>query len=260
MSTTTDAAAALRPARTGSRFYLWLSVAYLVIAFGGFTPTYWAPVIQQRFDGGFIFHVHGLLLFSWTLLFFVQSALVSAQRINDHRSWGLAGIALFSLLMCSILVTQFVVLKRDAAAGYELQALRFAAVTLVGWPFMAVFFALAIANVARPERHKRYMTLLMILMMTPALARVVLLVVSRLSGGGGAGGAPPPPFVAIVPGLLGSLLLLTVIIYERRTRGSVHPIYRWGGLVAFAYPSVAALVARTDAWLGFARGFEHLAG
>ena len=256
----TASAAPFPQASPGSRFYLWMAAAYLVIAFGGFTPSYWAPVIRSRFEGGFIVHVHGLLLFSWTVLFFVQSALVAGRRVASHRSWGLAGISLFTLLMCSILLTQSMVLKRDAAAGFELQALRFSAVTLISWPIIGTLFVLAMANIARPERHKRYMTLLMINMMTPALARLVILAVSLLGPAGAGPGAPPPPFVAIVPGLIGSLLLLAALLHDRRTRGSVHPVYRWGGLVTFFYPASAAVIGSTDGWVAFARGLEHLAG
>ena len=95
-------------------------------------------------------------------------------RTLKHRAWGLAGISLFTAMMCSILLGQEAVLARNAALGYGEAALRFSAVTLLAWPLMAVIFALAIVNIRRPETHKRLMTLLMIGMMTPAIARLFL--------------------------------------------------------------------------------------
>jgi hypothetical protein len=83
-------------------------------------------------------------------IFFVQTAMVAAGRTPDHRAWGLAGIALFSVLLCTILVTEMAVLKRDAALGMGDAARRFAAVTLCAWPLMAGIFTLAIINVRRP--------------------------------------------------------------------------------------------------------------
>ncbi len=91
--------------RTESRsFYVWMAGAFLLIAFGGFTPTYWAKVAAGTFHAEPIIHIHGILLFTWTCFFFVQTALVASGRILDHRAWGLAGISLFSIMMCSILV------------------------------------------------------------------------------------------------------------------------------------------------------------
>jgi hypothetical protein len=72
------------------------------------------------------FYVWMAGVFSWTCFYFVQTALISARRTMDHRAWGLAGIALFSVLMCSILVTQSAVLSRDEARGMGEAARRFA--------------------------------------------------------------------------------------------------------------------------------------
>ena len=76
--------------RTESRsFYVWMAGAFLLIAFGGFTPTYWAKVAAGTFHAEPIIHIHGILLFTWTCFFFVQTALVASGRILDHRAWGL---------------------------------------------------------------------------------------------------------------------------------------------------------------------------
>src|SRR4051812_26984784 len=105
MSATINDTGAVRAAdgaviSTGRHFYVWMAAGFLLIAFGGFVPTYWAKLAAGTFDRPPIFHIHGLLLFSWTAFFFVQTVLVAAGRRLDHRTWGLAGIALFSLLMC----------------------------------------------------------------------------------------------------------------------------------------------------------------
>src|SRR5450432_641877 len=121
-------------------FYVWMAGVFVLIAFAGFTPTYWAKVATGTFHAAPIIHIHGILLFTWTCFFFVQTALVAAGRTLDHRAWGLAGIALFSVMMCSILVGEATVLKRYEAQGFGDAARRFAAVTLTAWPLMAAFF------------------------------------------------------------------------------------------------------------------------
>ena len=84
-------------------FYLWMAGTFVVIAFGGFSPTYWAPMAAGTFHGPPIIHIHGLLMFTWTCFFFVQTALVASGHTMQHRSWGLAGISLFSVLAVGIL-------------------------------------------------------------------------------------------------------------------------------------------------------------
>src|ERR1700730_16833466 len=81
-----------------SPFYLWMAGIFVIVAFGGFTPTFWAKLATGTFHAPPIFYIHGLLLSAWTCFFFAQTALVASRRTLDHRAWGLAGIALFTAL------------------------------------------------------------------------------------------------------------------------------------------------------------------
>src|SRR5450432_2731091 len=106
-----EAVATASGVRAASRnFYVWMAGGFLAVAFGGFIPTYWAKVAAGTFHAEPIFHIHGALLFSWTCFYFVQTLLVARGRTLDHRAWGLAGISLFTMMMCSILVLQETVL------------------------------------------------------------------------------------------------------------------------------------------------------
>src|ERR1700723_2373023 len=124
-----EAIASAAGVRAESRnFYVWMAGGFLVVAFGGFIPTYWAQVATGNFRGEPIIHIHGALLFTWTCFYFAQTVLVASGRTLKHRAWGLAGISLFTAMMCSILVAQEAVLARNAALGYGDAALRFSAV------------------------------------------------------------------------------------------------------------------------------------
>jgi hypothetical protein len=239
----------------GRYFYLWMAGAYVLVAFGGFIPTFWARVADGTFHAPPIVYVHGAILFTWTCFYFAQTALVSARRTMDHRAWGLAGIALFSVLMCTILVTQMAVLKRDGALGMGDAARRFAAVTLCAWPMMAALFTMAIVNIRRPHVHKRFMMLLMIGMLTPAIARVFL---TLFAPPGVAG--PPPPFVSVPPALTADLFLVAAMVYDWRTRGRPHPVYIYGGLLLLAQQVLTVPFAATPAWMSIVKSFESLAG
>jgi hypothetical protein len=233
-----------------------MAAAFVLVAFGGFTPTYWARVATGTFQGPSILHVHGMLMFTWTLFYFAQTALVASRRTPDHRAWGLAGIALFSVMMCSVLAGQMAVLKRADAVGMGDAARRFSAVALCGWPLGAGLFTLAIVNIRRPEVHKRFMVLMMSALMTPAIARVFL---TLLSSPGDAVG-PPPPFVSIPPALVADLFIVAAIVRDWRTLGRPHPVYIYGGLVVIAQQVLTVPFAATATWMSMAKAFESLAG
>jgi len=236
-------------------FYLWMATAYLVVAFGGFIPTYWARVAAGTFHGPVILHVHGLLLFSWVCFYFAQTALVAAGRVASHRNWGLTGISLFTFVICSVLVGQVAVIKAAEAAGFGDAARHFSAVALCALPIMAGFVALAIANTHRPEIHKRWMVMLMSSMMTPAIARVFL----TLFAPPGADSQPPPPFVSIPPALLADLFIVVAIVRDWRALRKLHPVYVYGGLILLAQQLLTPLIAATAIWMQIVTAFERLA-
>jgi hypothetical protein len=241
------------------RFHLWMAGVFVLIAFGGFTPTYWAPVVNGTFHAPPIAHIHGFLLFSWTLFYFLQTAWIASGRTPTHRAWGLAGISLFSVLICSILVLKITFLRLDDARGFGDAGRRFSAVALCALPLMIGLFVLAIANVRKPETHKRLMYVLMAGMMVPAIARVFLTVLAPAAASNGAGG-PPPPFVALPPTVVAALLIVIAIVYDWRTRGRPHKVYVYG-LVAVLLSSVlSVLIADTPAWMSMARYLQSLGG
>jgi hypothetical protein len=243
--------------RTDSRrFHLWMAGVFVLIAFGGFIPTYWAKLASGTFHAPPLVHVHGFLLFTWTLFYFTQTAWIASGRTATHRAWGLAGISLFSVLICAIIATRIATLRLDDAHGLGDASRRFSAVVFVALPVMIGLFAAAIANVRKPETHKRLMYVLMASMMTPAIARVFL---TYLAPAGAAEG-PPPPFVSVPPGVVATLLIVVAIVYDWRTRGRPHKAYIYGGLLVLGEIFLAVGVAGTEAWMNIARSLEHIAG
>lgn len=238
-------------------FYLWMAVGYLIVAFGGFIPTYWARIATGTFHAPAILHVHGFFLFGWVCFYFLQTALVASGRTMDHRNWGLLGISLFTFVICSVLVGQIAVIKAAETQGFGDSARRFSAVALCALPLMAAFFALAIANTRRAQVHKRWMVLLMSAMMTPAIARVFLTVMAppgaELAGF-------PPPAVSIPPALLADLFIVVAMVRDWRTLGKPHPIYVYGGIVLLLQQLLTPALAATALWMNIAGAFERLAG
>jgi hypothetical protein len=74
--------------RSGARrFHFWMAVVFLSVAFGGFIPTYWARVATGTFHEPPIPHIHGALLFTWTVFYFIQTAWIASGRTRVHRAW-----------------------------------------------------------------------------------------------------------------------------------------------------------------------------
>src|SRR6185437_10133246 len=113
-----------------TRFHWRMAVVFVVIAFGGFTPTYWARLAAGTFPASPIVHAHATLLFSWTLLHLIQTTLVAAGRTARHQALGLFGIALFSVMCCVIVATRLIRRRAEVHAGFGDAARRFSAIAL----------------------------------------------------------------------------------------------------------------------------------
>jgi hypothetical protein len=243
------------------RFHLWMALVFILVAFGGFVPTYWTPVASGAFQAPPAAHVHGFLLFLWTAFYFTQVAWVASGRVPRHRAMGLLGIALFSLVVASILVLKVTMLRIDDAQGFGEASRRFSAVAIGFLPLMIALFALAIANTGRPETHRRLMFVLMCTFMVPALARLFLVfIVPLVTPPGAVGAGPPPPFVALPPAVAAALLVVVGMVHDWRTRGRPHKVYAYGLVALLGTALLVPVLADTRAWMGFARLLEGLGG
>ena len=236
-------------------FYVWMAGVFVLIAFGGFIPTYWAKLLTGSFPGAPIHHIHATLFFTWTVFFFVQTALVATGRIGDHRAWGLAGISLATAMAFTVVLAAIHSIKIAETINMGDQARRFSIVSLSALVVFATLFTLAIIKSRRSEVHKRLMLLAMIPLMHAAMARVFL---TFFAPPGTVG--PPPVFVSVPPGLFVDLLIVAAVIYDWRTRGRPHPVYLIGGSAILAVQILCVPLSATAAWLSIATHVEALAG
>jgi hypothetical protein len=207
------------------RFYFRMACAAALIAFVGFTPTYWAKVATGSFTGGAIVHLHGILFSAWMLYFVTQTALAASGRLERHRTFGLAGISLATALLFVGIAAELHSIHIGIAAGREAQNRTFSIVPITIVVFFAFAVAVAIANIARPESHKRWMLVATVSLLTPAFARLAALAASVPI----VPGNPPPIAFSLLPSFLTDLLLVVAIVYDWRERGRPHPAYLTAG-------------------------------
>ncbi len=248
----TDATIGGSASKVSSRwFYAWMAATCMAVAFVGFAPTYFVPLVQGQFAAPPIIHIHGLIFFGWTVLFCTQAWLVASGRVLAHREWGLLGVAWATAMVFVVFAAVVSRIELLTEAGYRTEQLSFSWIQVGGILFFATIITLAVVNVKRPETHKRLMLLGTISLLPAAVARWFIVFLAPPVPAGEVG-PPPPLFIAIPPGLVADLLLVAAIVYDWRTRGKPHPAYIYGGIALLAIQLTVPLIGDTDAWRSIA--------
>jgi hypothetical protein len=242
------------------RFYLWLALACAAVAIGGFMGTYWLQLPARTFRGPALLHLHGALCTAWVLFLISQSSLVTRGKVRSHRSWGLFGIALASVLTVVALAVAITAMNErvgqygDAARSFLI--VPFSAITL-----FAGFTAAAIANVNRPEWHRRLMIIGTVCLIQAAAARVFFLIATGGGPGMRPGMLPPPPVsIAAMPAFLLELILVAGMIRDWRVLRRIHPAWIVGVVTITATELVRAPISASSGWLEFAAWAGNIAG
>ena len=237
MATAAAPRSLISPAALDRKFYTGMAIAMLFTALVGFSRTYFlglisghARTITGRAPNATV-HLHALLFMSWLVLFIVQTSLIATHRVKVHRKLGYFAIALAAAMI--------LVGGRTAVEAARLGAVPPGANP---WSFMAIpfgdittfagFFFCAVLWRKNKETHKRLMILASACLMSAALVRW------------------PGVLRAGVLAAYGLTLLFPIAgaVYDRWSRGRVHPVYWWGlAVIALGVPVRVALLA-SPAW------------
>lgn len=256
------ASTAINPARSGtSYFHVWMAAVCVLLAFGGFAPTYWLQLPAGTFVGSPLVHLHAILFSAWPLYLLSQTLLAANGRLSHHRAWGLFGISLATALVIIGTATAIESMNRGLAAGYGDRSRAFLILPLSALAMFGGFFVAAIANIRNSEAHKRLMLLASFSLLGAAMARVFFVLIT----GGGPGmrpglGAPPPLAIGLVPSLILELLIVVGIVHDWRTRGRPHRVWLIGAAVMTAVVLLRGPVSGTHVWLAIAESLAHISG
>jgi hypothetical protein len=225
-------------------FYFGVGVAFAAVAFIGFIPSYFVRIGNHTFNLPAIFHIHAVLLFSWTLLNAAQAWFVATGRVHNHRNWGLLGISLATAVAISIVLLVVTGIKMSDAQGMGIPARRFACLNISGVAKFAIFFAAAIVCVRRRELHKRLIVIANCILMGAPLGRLVVMVLVPPALRVG----PPPAAAILLLLFLEYVPVFAGMILDWRTRGRPHPVYL-AGLVSLATGLLVPVVSKTEQWM-----------
>jgi hypothetical protein len=227
---------AARAWRRDRRFFTGMALATALAVFIGFAPTYYLKGVFAARPLPLLLHVHGALFTSWIVLLLVQTVLVAARRVDIHRRLGALG---------GVLAATMIVVGLTAAIDGLRRGL-----TIPGGPPPPVFFVVPFFDMIafsslvgaglyfrrRSETHKRLMLLATFALLPAAFARIPHV-----------GSLGPPGFFGAV-----DLLVIACWVYDRLTRGRIHPAALWGGLFLIASQVVRLIIGGTPVWLAFA--------
>jgi hypothetical protein len=234
-------------AATGRRFYVGMAAIYLALAVAGFAPTFWVPMVKGTLHVPPITYVHALFFYSWVVLFLVQTSLAASGNLRFHREVGVFAVAVATGMCFAATGLLINSLKRFEAAGMGAAERPIALVSVAGITVFSTLFSIAMLNIKRPEVHKRVMLVSTSSLLQAGVGRLIAFFLvgevrtAHLT-------QPPPVAVTLLAAVPTDLLLIIPMIYDRRTRGRVHPAYWLAGAYILAVQVAIIPLSHTNAW------------
>ncbi|HKR37305.1 MAG TPA: hypothetical protein VJT10_20825 [Steroidobacteraceae bacterium] len=233
MTTTLAGSVVPRPAVKAKRVFVPLAVLAAVMAFVGFWPTYFGPVLAGTDRHGLLIHLHAAVFVTWLALFTAQAALAATGRIAQHIRLGPWLFAFGVLLILMGLAVAFGRFGEEVVAGNlaTAQGKLFAPLRdmIVFTPFLAAGWIYR----RRPEIHKRCMLVATTILLVAAVSRMKFL------------GAPPPNPLYL---LVWPLPIYIAMVHDYAAKRLTHPVYVIGVLAMVGMRLVAPLRG-TQTWL-----------
>jgi hypothetical protein len=221
--------------RAGTRrFYVGLGLVVATIAFVGFWPTYFGPLLAGTVDKLPLIHFHAAVYVGWLLIFIAQAVLAARGRIDLHMKLGKVGIGygVFVILVGLLVGFGMFVVRVQAGAVDEARGRLLG--PLLDMAVFAPLFAAAVYYRRKPELHKRLMIV--------ATTTLLIAAVSRMRFLG------DPGNIGLVM-LVWSAPILLAMGYDFAKRRVVHPVYVFGlVLLLLESPLVRRMVRDTDTW------------
>ncbi len=229
------------------RFFTGMALAILATVIVGFARSFFLRPLFPDWPSPSepIFYVHGALFTAWIALLVVQTSLVAAGHAKHHRAIGPWGAALAAAMVVLGTLGALIAARRPTGfVDVPIPPLQFLAIPLFDMLLFAIFVWLAVANRRNLQTHKRWMLLATINLVPAAIARwPAINAVGPIAGFG-----------------LTDLFIIALAIWDFRSRGRLHPVTLWGGLIVIASQPLRFAVSGTDTWLAFARWATGLLG
>lgn len=221
-------------------FFTSMAVAMALACFAGFAPSYYLKSYFGTSPLAPLVHLHGALFSAWILLLVAQTSLIAGSRVQLHRQLGIAGGALAIGLVVSGAALVWGRATTPTPAMPHDMILRFLALSTTALFAFPTLIALALRFRRDAATHKRLMMLATTVMVGAAVHRLMMQLFGFEVG--------PLVFFGAT-----DLFVVALIVFDRISRGRIHPATLWGGLAVIVSQVVGLTLAGSDAWLAFAK-------
>lgn len=238
MATATASRPVSQPGRYDRAFYSGMAIAMALAVFAGFARTYYLSSYfgtNTTLSGGpfsTAVRLHAALFTAWVLLFLAQTSLVATHRVAVHRRLGVAVAVLAGLMVVAGTALALETARRGGGPP-GVDPLQFLVIPLGDMAVFSVLVTAALWLRRNKEAHKRLMLMAYLAILVAAVARL-------------------PGVLSLGPlgffGLTFIPALVVGMIYDRATRGRIHPVYLWGGALLVLSVPLRLLVSTTPAW------------
>jgi uncharacterized membrane protein YozB (DUF420 family) len=222
------------------RFYTGMAIAILASVFVGFARSFFLrPLFPDHVSPAEpIFYVHGFVFSLWIVLFITQVSLIARGNVKLHRMIGpVAGIVVVAMVVLGILGALTAAGRPTGFTKVPVPPLQFFAVPFFDMIVFPAFVVMAFIRRHNSQSHKRWMLLATLNIITAAIARWPVVE-----------GLGPLAFFGLT-----DLFIVALVIWDLRTRGKLHPVTLWGGLIMIISQPLRIIVSGTAAWLAFAQ-------
>jgi hypothetical protein len=222
------------------RFYLGITLAILLAVYVGFARSFFLRPLFPDYPAPTepIFYVHGILFAAWCVLLVVQASIISAGRPDVHRRLGVWGGFLAASMVIFGAIGALIAAGRPTGfVGVPVPPLQFLVVPLFDILLLGAFVTFAIVGRRDPQAHKRWMVLATVNLLGAAFARWPG--VAQLGN----------PFVYFG---LADLFIVALAAWDFHSRGRLHRVTLWGGLLVILSQPLRLALSGTSAWLAFA--------
>ena len=230
------------PARRDHRFLAVGGLAAFAVVFAGFARSYFLKTLFGTPALPWLLHLHGFLMTSWFVLFFVQVRLVAAHRVDLHRKLGVAAAVVAGLMV----IVGFTVARRatirdlQSPPGGGPPPLQFMGLIMFALVAFGILVGAALLLRRRRDYHQRLMLLSCLSIVNPGLARIPLEQV---------------PFVSFLKtggplGLFGLdlLLIYACIAYDTWRHRRLHPAFTGALLVVIQDVPLMGMFLASPLW------------
>ncbi|MEO7387764.1 MAG: hypothetical protein ABIX37_12565 [Gammaproteobacteria bacterium] len=235
------------PQSAEHRFFTGMALALLATVVVGFSRSFFLrPLFPDwHSPSETIFYVHGAMFTAWIVFLVAQTVLVAGGRSDLHRRIGPVG-AVFAIAMV-ILGTLGALVAARRATGFvdvPVPPLQFLAIPIFDMILFATFAWIAIAQRRNPQNHKRWILLATVNLVTAAIARWP-----------GVDSLGLPGYFALT-----DFFVVALATWDYRTRGRLHPVTLWAGVVIIVSQPLRLVISGTPGWLACADWATGLLG